>query len=77
MDPRCIYGEINGCLPPTTYCIQSPLKVLASDVVVSELIDQGTGVWKLSLLKEIFNNEEIAAIQSIPISLTNQPNRQI
>jgi hypothetical protein len=77
MDLRCIYEEINRCLPPTTYCIQYPPKVLTSDVVVSELIDQGIGVWKLSLLKEIFNNEEIAAIQSTPISLTNQLDRQI
>jgi hypothetical protein len=62
---------------PSTYCIQSPPKGLDSDALVSELIDHSAGEWKHSLLREIFSKEEVEAIQSIPISLTNQPDKQI
>jgi ribonuclease HI len=62
---------------PTTYCIQSPPKNLAPDTMVSELIDRRAGGWKQNLLIENFNKEEVDAIQSIPISLTNQPDKQI
>jgi ribonuclease HI len=62
---------------PTTYCIQSPPKNLAPDAMVSDLIDRRTGGWKQNLLLENFNKEEVEAIQSIPISFTNQPDRQI
>jgi ribonuclease HI len=62
---------------PSTYSIQSPPKSIAPDAMVSELIDQDLGAWKLSLLKELFSNEEVSAILSIPISHTKQPDRQI
>jgi hypothetical protein len=62
---------------PTTYCVQSPPKNLAPDALVSELIERRVGGWKQNLLLENFNKEEVEAIQSIPISFTNQPDRQI
>jgi hypothetical protein len=77
MGPECIYGEIKWLPTPTTFCIQSLPKGLALDAYVSELIDQRAGGWKQPLLHEIFNSEEIAAIQSIPINFTNQLDRQI
>ena len=57
----------------TTYKIQSPTTILHKEAKVNELIDPDLHWWNVSLLKQIFNDEEIKAIQSIPISLTNQP----
>jgi hypothetical protein len=62
---------------PSTFCINSPPKGLASDAYVSDLIDQEAGVWKLPLLLELFSSEEVTAIQTIPISFTKQPDKQI
>jgi hypothetical protein len=62
---------------PYTFSIHSSPKGLGSDAIVNALIDQDAGVWKLPLLLENFSNEEITAIQTIPINLTKQPDKQI
>jgi hypothetical protein len=40
---------------------------------VSDLIDHHCHWWKVGLIKEIFGNEEVDAILSIPLSTTYQP----
>jgi hypothetical protein len=40
---------------------------------VNELLDNGMKGWDQDKLETIFSAEEIAAITSIPISLTDQP----
>ncbi|XP_059436808.1 uncharacterized protein LOC132169875 [Corylus avellana] len=62
---------------PSTYCVQSPQRVLAENAVVRDLIDQDSLWWNQSLLEEIFTRDEIQAIISIPISATNQPDTQM
>jgi hypothetical protein len=44
---------------------------------VEELIDQDGKGWNLTLLQEIFNVEERVAIQSVPLSCTNQPDKLV
>ena len=44
---------------------------------MSALIEPDTHWWNANLIKEIFNDEESKAIQSLPLSLTNQPDVQI
>ncbi|XP_059460184.1 uncharacterized protein LOC132189464 [Corylus avellana] len=62
---------------PSTYCVQSPQKILAADAVVSTLIDPDAHWWKQTLLEETFSPEKVHVIQSIPISSSNQPDTQI
>ncbi|XP_059446585.1 uncharacterized protein LOC132178149 [Corylus avellana] len=44
---------------PSTYKIQSPSAVLNEEARVSELLEQDLQWWNISLLKQIFNEEEI------------------
>ncbi|XP_059450979.1 uncharacterized protein LOC132181760 [Corylus avellana] len=60
-----------------TYTIQSPPKKLDPSATVRELIDPSTGWWKQSLLREFFTQEELLAINSIPISAITQQDTQI
>lgn len=55
----------------------SPPRILLDDACVNELIDSDTLWWRANLLREIFYEVEIKAIQSIPISATGQPDVQI
>lgn len=61
----------------STYRIQSPLKVLNSTSKVHELIDWERVWWNQNVLSNIFTTEEVAAINTIPISHTDQPDFQI
>lgn len=71
-DDSCvqIWGEKWVPLPQT-FKIQSPPTILLADEHVHRLIDQATKWWNTLLLTYIFNKEEIHAITSLPISLTN------
>jgi hypothetical protein len=62
---------------PTTYEIQTPLRIIAPDSSVSVLIDRDQNWWKHQLVKEIFSEEEAKAILSIPIGGTNRPHTLI
>ena len=62
---------------PSTFRIQSPPKVLSPHSKVNELLDNELMRWHRDKLETIFSAEEIAAISSIPISLTDQPDTQI
>lgn len=62
---------------PSTYCVQSPQKIMAADARVSNLIDPDALWWKQPLLAEIFSPEEVWVIHNIPISSSNLPDTQI
>ena len=62
---------------PTIYRVQSAPRFLADNATVSHLIDANTKWWNLPLLEWIFSKEEWVAIQSIPISATDQADLQI
>ena len=71
-----IWGDI-WLNNPSTYMVQSPPKVLDAATKVEELIDQNGKGWNLTFLQEIFNMEERVAIQSVPFSCTNQPDKLV
>ena len=62
---------------PSTYMVQSPPMVLDVVAKVEELIDQDRKGWNLTLIREIFNVEDRVAIQSVPISSINQPDKSV
>lgn len=43
---------------PSTYFIQSPVRVLRKEATVQELIDISTGDWNKPLIFQIFNPKE-------------------
>jgi ribonuclease HI len=61
----------------STYQVQSPPSVIEENATVSHLIDERDHVWKPGLLNRIFSAEERELIYSIPISTTEQEDRQI
>jgi ribonuclease HI len=57
--------------------IQSPPMLLDSNALVCELIDRDTKWWNLPMLKNLFAEEEVNLILSLPISVSNQGDKQI
>ncbi|XP_042958157.1 uncharacterized protein LOC122293732 [Carya illinoinensis] len=55
-------------LTPTSFKVQSPLKILSSGVTVNSLIDQDTYSWNLALIQDVFIPEEAAVISKLHIS---------
>jgi hypothetical protein len=55
----------------------SPTTFLLREATVGELIDNQTGWWNQTLLESMFMVEEKKAINTIPISSTNQSDRLI
>jgi hypothetical protein len=47
--------------------IQSPVSILSQNAKVSELLDDDTNWWNVSLVKEVFTVEETEAICSVPV----------
>jgi hypothetical protein len=62
---------------PATYMVLSPPVLLDSNTLVCELIDRDTNWWNIPMLKNIFVDEEINLILSLPISVANQGDKQI
>jgi hypothetical protein len=62
---------------PSTYSIQSPVRLLHGDSTVSELIDVDTRWWKIDLIHEIFSKEEAEIICGIPICPVRQSDRRV
>jgi hypothetical protein len=62
---------------PITHRVQLPPKFLPNNATVSNLINTDTKWWKLEWLEMIFSKEDMVAIQSIPISTTDQADVQI
>ncbi|XP_042964722.1 uncharacterized protein LOC122298944 [Carya illinoinensis] len=56
---------------PTSYKVQSTVRVLDESSKVSCLIDQHRVEWNKALLQDVFDPEEIEVISRIPISITN------
>jgi ribonuclease HI len=71
-----IWGD-NWVPIPSTYRIHSPPKSLTRESKVRELFDNKKTGWDRDKLVHNFSVEEIAAILSIPISQTEQPDAQI
>ena len=55
---------------PSTFRIVSPMKILPIDAKASALIDEEEGVWKTSLVRDIFMEHEADSILSILLSST-------
>jgi ribonuclease HI len=62
---------------PSTFMVQSQPILLDPCAKVCDLIDDETRWWKPNLLEQIFSQPDVQAICSIPISGTNQEDRQI
>jgi hypothetical protein len=62
---------------PSTYMVHSPPVLLEPNATVGDLIDSDTKWWDISLLERMFTEEEIKAIQTVPLSRTNQPDMLI
>jgi len=67
-----IWGD-KWLLTPTTYKVQSPLKILTEDAVVRTLVDEETRGWNKALVYSIFAKEEADDISSIPLSKYGNP----
>jgi hypothetical protein len=62
---------------PSTFKVQSPERILNSDATVSVLIDKDLRWWNVSLIHEIFLQDEAALICSIPICPGSQRDRLV
>jgi hypothetical protein len=62
---------------PTSHTIQSPVHILNSEAKVWELIDQDTNWWNISLIKEIFMEEEVEMICGLAICPGTQQDRAV
>lgn len=52
---------------PISYAVQSLKRILDRDDEVKELIDEDSNWWKVSLIEEIFNDEEATSICGMTI----------
>ena len=64
---------------PSSYKIHTPPTTgrVSLDAKVSQLIDNNMGSLDLRVLAEFFNEEQVKAIKTIPLSGTNQEDRMI
>lgn len=53
---------------PTTFRVQSPIRVLNKNALVESLINHNTKTWNSQLSGQIFN-EEATTISNLPLSL--------
>ncbi|XP_035551510.1 uncharacterized protein LOC118349853 [Juglans regia] len=53
---------------PSTFKVQSPVRVLEQEARVCELLDQSGSSWNENLVREIFLKEEAEQICSLPVS---------
>ncbi|XP_042974779.1 uncharacterized protein LOC122306417 [Carya illinoinensis] len=60
---------------PTSFKVQSPLKILSSGATVNSLIDQDTHSWNLALIQDVFIPEEVAVISKLHISPCSSSDR--
>jgi hypothetical protein len=62
---------------PSTFTAYSAPNDIEPNAKVKELINSSTGWWDQSLLTAIFSKEEVEAINTIPLSSTDQPDVEI
>jgi hypothetical protein len=60
---------------PTSYSVQSPIRILDEMDVVSKLIDGEQGSWKHELIRVILELDEARVILQSPLSPSLPPNR--
>jgi hypothetical protein len=48
--------------------LKSLVRILDRETIVKKLIDEDTNQWKVSLMEEIFNKEDVASICGLAIS---------
>jgi len=53
---------------PILFTVQSPIRHLAEDEMVMELIDLVTMWWNVQLVHKVFNEEEAYIICQLPLS---------
>lgn len=61
----------------SSYKLQSSFDHVPMDATVSILIDKDTGWWDQTKVEDLFNEDEVKAIKTIPLSCTNQENMMI
>lgn len=62
---------------PSTFCIQSPVKLFDENSRVAQLIDTMKSEWKEELIKQAFMADEAEMICNIPLSFSGDPDNQI
>lgn len=62
---------------PSTFSVQTPINTLPADAKVKDLIDTYTKEWKVTIVKEIFWEEEAQSILKIPLSPLRSRDRRI
>lgn len=55
---------------PTSFEVQSPVKLLNKEATVDVLIDSSRGCWNYNLIKEVMNEIEAEIIRGLPLSKT-------
>lgn len=71
-----IWGD-KWLLSPTTYAIQSPVHILDSEARVCDIIDPDLQWWNISLIREVFREEEMEKICSMTICPRTQQDRTV
>ncbi|XP_035547377.1 uncharacterized mitochondrial protein AtMg00310-like [Juglans regia] len=62
---------------PTTFKVQTPLDQRHACWRVSNLIDEHSKTWNMSILRSVFTEEDISNISRIPISWCGNPDKLI
>jgi hypothetical protein len=62
---------------PTSFQVQTPVRVLHHDAKVVDLIDPTTKEWKFQLIGEIFEQEEATMICNLPLSPLLNNDKQV
>jgi hypothetical protein len=62
---------------PSTFAVQSPVRVLPSSAQVVDLIDRDSGWWNVDLIRTIFNPEEAEVICGLVLSPLRQSDKLV
>jgi len=62
---------------PSTFVVQSPIRVLSLNARVADLIDCDLGWWNVDLLRVIFNPEEAEVIRGLVLSPLKQNDKLV
>lgn len=68
MRETLVFGRISGYQSFLLFMVQIPINNLDVNVTINELIDSNTNEWSTSLIREIFNDESVDLITSLPLS---------
>ena len=62
---------------PSTYSIQSLVRLLNLDATVNQFIDEATRWWNIPLVQEVVTRDEAKMVYSIPICPSHQQDRRL